>query len=499
MWIPLLVVVVIGSLLHFTEAQHPCDSITGNYDTWLTSAQRVDVVVVGGGASGLSAAKVLLKDSTADVVVLEAQDYLGGRVKTHRQGDILVEDGAEWVNGGVANRLFGLAKRLNALTNPIPASAYDWRARTWDGTVADARGYDAAARLFEKCEEPGIQVNYYTTGYGKCYIDRFDKVYKNSRAVAREKAGWYHYLHMWVNKDVGCTDWMEQSARDADRFTDWGYDRWNQWKDGYDTVITHITKSVPDNKIRTSTPVCKILWDQPGGEDVVLVVTQGGDAYLASHVIFTASIGHLKDRHTHLFEPQLPQSYRDAMNGIELGIANKVQLGWSYPWWGPDPLNLHIIFPKMELPPHKSWLYGLMEILTIHQQPNMLQGFIPGDYGIALENLPEATVKEHIVQHLKDVTGQNVPEPTFFRRSRWMANPWTRGSYNSFVTVEGDKAGLRNRNPLTRPLVNSNQKKMLYWAGEHLSNTRYGTVDGAMDTGETQAYRLIDANPKYWK
>ncbi|KAK3859898.1 hypothetical protein Pcinc_034017, partial [Petrolisthes cinctipes] len=184
-------------------------------------------------------------------------------------GDILVEDGAEWINGSVANRLFGLAKRLNALTNPIPASAYDWQARTWDETVADARGYDAAARLFEKCDEPGIQVNYYTTGYGKCYIDRFDKVYKNSRAVAREKAGWYQYLHM---------------------------------------------KSVPDNKIRTSTPVCKILWDQPGGKDVVLVVTQGGDAYLASHVIFTASIGHLKDRHTHLFEPQLPQSYRDAMN-----------------------------------------------------------------------------------------------------------------------------------------------------------------------------------------
>lgn len=30
------------------------------------------------------------------------------------------------------------------------------------------------------------------------------------------------------------------------------------------------------------------------------------------------------------------------------------------------------------------------------------------------------------------------------------------------------------------------------WAGEHTHSTRYGTVDGAYDTGEREGYRLLD-------
>lgn len=57
-----------------------------------------------------------------------------------------------------------------------------------------------------------------------------------------------------------------------------------------------------------------------------------------------------------------------------------------------------------------------MEFMTIHQQPNMLQAFVAGDYARQMEALPEDTVRQHLVTHLATVTGQVVPEPVFFRR-----------------------------------------------------------------------------------
>lgn len=36
--------------------------------------------------------------------------------------------------------------------------------------------------------------------------------------------------------------------------------------------------------------------------------------------------------------------------GVKLGVANKVQLGWPEPWWGPRPLELNILWTKFDLP-----------------------------------------------------------------------------------------------------------------------------------------------------
>src|SRR5947209_10398985 len=61
---------------------------------------RADVVVIGGGAAGLAAARTL-KQSGVDVVVLEARDRVGGRAYTvtDPNGDVAVELGAEFIHG----------------------------------------------------------------------------------------------------------------------------------------------------------------------------------------------------------------------------------------------------------------------------------------------------------------------------------------------------------------------------------------------------------------
>lgn len=108
-----------------------------------------------------------------------------------------------------------------------------------------------------------------------------------------------------------------------------------------------------------------------------------------------------------------------------------------------------------------------------------------------MERLPKDLVKRHLMHLLATTTGIKVPEPILFTRSQWGQNPWTRGSYSSYVTVEGDGNGLHKRQRLGMPLNNSLGKTVVFWAGEHIHNTRYGTVDGAMEVGEQQARRLI--------
>lgn len=477
------------------KASHPCDVISGSYNDWIGSAINKEVVIIGGGISGLSAMKKLTEEKVTDVVVLEAQDYLGGRVKTYREGSILIEEGAEWIHGGRRNPLYKLAESLGMLTQQPADSEYDWRVKTSGGNTASEAGYDVAKEVFAQCEESSALQGYYDTAYGQCFLDRFESLYDNDSTSPDEKNAWLHYLNMLVLRDAGVNNWMEQSARDVDQFVSYGgEDKLNQWSQGYDALTNYLKSSIPEDKIKLSTPVCKIFWESdPSGR--ALVVTTTKEAYLTDYVLVTASIGHLKERHLQLFDPPLPARYQNDLNKIDLGVADKIQIGWESPWWkktDPKPLDLHIIFKNFDLPAEESWLYGVMEVLGVHQQPNVLQSFVVGDSARKMENLSNDDVKRHILNFLRRVTGQTVPEPSFFKRSQWGKNVWVRGAYSSYITVSGDQAGLKSRRPFAEAIINSYGNRVIHWAGEHTHLSRYGTVDGAMGSGKRAAIEILE-------
>jgi phytoene dehydrogenase-like protein len=61
-------------------------------------SERNDVVVVGAGMAGLTAARTLA-EAGLKVLVLEAQDRIGGRTLTQHVGEEAIELGAEFIHG----------------------------------------------------------------------------------------------------------------------------------------------------------------------------------------------------------------------------------------------------------------------------------------------------------------------------------------------------------------------------------------------------------------
>ena len=77
---------------------------------------EVDVLILGGGLAGITAANYLHNSGIKNFLVLEAQDYVGGRLKNLSFGGITLGEGANWVHlveERDKNPLYVLAKRLN--------------------------------------------------------------------------------------------------------------------------------------------------------------------------------------------------------------------------------------------------------------------------------------------------------------------------------------------------------------------------------------------------
>ena len=97
--------------------------------------ETVDVVVVGAGFAGLTAARRLQQEGR-NVVVLEARDRVGGRILNHTFADgTIVELGGQWV-GPTQDRVLALADELGVGTFP----SYEQGTTCSPWTVAPAAG-----------------------------------------------------------------------------------------------------------------------------------------------------------------------------------------------------------------------------------------------------------------------------------------------------------------------------------------------------------------------
>lgn len=74
-------------------------------------SKKHQVIIIGAGAAGLSAANSLVRNGIQDFIILEARNRIGGRILSIDIGTSTskVELGANWIHGVLGNPIFELA------------------------------------------------------------------------------------------------------------------------------------------------------------------------------------------------------------------------------------------------------------------------------------------------------------------------------------------------------------------------------------------------------
>src|SRR5215510_12419957 len=109
------------------------------------SAQSREVLVIGAGIAGLTAARDLAVDGY-DVAVLEARERIGGRIWTSHDLGLPADLGASWIHGFEDNPIARLARRHAITIVRTNISSVTPRAiARWSSTTRTATG-SAAAR-----------------------------------------------------------------------------------------------------------------------------------------------------------------------------------------------------------------------------------------------------------------------------------------------------------------------------------------------------------------
>src|SRR5271155_2665957 len=99
---------------------------------------EVDIAIIGAGAAGIGAARLLVDEGSVAVLVLEARDRVGGRVHTIEPAESPLDRGAEWLHSADRNPLSPIARDLGFSVHQRPPEWTTRLRRSGETTEAEA-------------------------------------------------------------------------------------------------------------------------------------------------------------------------------------------------------------------------------------------------------------------------------------------------------------------------------------------------------------------------
>jgi len=444
---------------------------------------EADVVVVGAGIAGLSAATKLV-EAGRDVVVLEARDRVGGRVLNTEIGGQANELGGQWV-APYQDRVLAYLEELGIELFP------SFR----EGSHVYV-GADGLAQRFEGHDAPLGGVSSAAYAKAEAALD----------AMAKEldpEAPWAHpRAREW--DAITFEAWLEREVPDA-----LARSLLRSWlAGGFLTKPAHTFSLLqglwviagaggvyelfePEQclayRIVGGSQLLPLRLAERLGERVIVgapvrgirwtdarVEVDGGETRVVARQAIVAIPPNLTGAIR--FEPSLPAWRLRLEQGLSQGVVIKVLAVYDHPFWREDGLSGQGFAPG-------QLVREVYDNSPPSGEPGVLVTFLAGENAEASSRLDPAARRVAVLDGFASYVGDEAREATDYIELDWSAEEWTRGAYAATFGVGGL---TRFGEDLRRPIG------PLHWACTDIAGVGHMHMEGAIRSGEAAA-AAVDA------
>lgn len=429
-------------------------------------SQETTVVIVGAGMSGVATAWSL-RQAGIESILLEARPRIGGRIDTRTKWKgAAAELGASWVTQGTINPLVpmarakGIALKDSNLFN-ISLTEAGGRALSDEEIAEGAAGfftaYGAVSEEAEKLRRRGKP----DTSLAKYFPDAIDalKLSKKKRRIVEFFLN-FTALEPYCSNldDLSLYSWDD----DYTRFMLKAF----VVPDGYIEFVEMLTKGLD---IRLEHVVKKISYD---GNGVTVSTLKHGDFH-APYGVVTLPHGVLAAKSVK-FAPSLPNWKQAAIDGLHTGLSDKFWFLFPRKFWKSN----RDIVGRVDAEGKGRWSTWV-NFHRYTKQP-VLMCFNRDEHAEVLEKMSDQEVIDEAMKALRAEYGPRTPDPIDMQRSKWLADPFARGT---LVHVPPGQT-TENHRILGRPVGR------LHFAGDSTNAEVPGTVFAAFLSGVREAERI---------
>jgi monoamine oxidase len=415
----------------------------------VSSSGETDVAIIGAGAAGIAAARKVAAAGRR-FALIEASDHVGGRCVTDtRTFGVPFDRGAHWVHLPDLNPVARLAARTGLEIYPAPPGQ-KLRIGKRNAREGEMEDYLAAIVRANRAIQDAAR--------GKADVSCMQALPKDLgdwRAAAEFVLG--PFTCGKPLDEVSAMDFARALERDVAAYC----------RQGYGALLARLGADLP---VQLNVGAQRLLSTR---SSVEVETTRG--RIVARAAIVTASTGVLgADRIR--FEPALPPRHRDAIAKLSLGAYEHVALELK-----GNPLqaqNDDLIFEKPSGPRTAALLANVSGTPLCMVE-------IAGKVARELTTQGESAMVDFATGWLADLYGADVKKAV----GKTAATVWSRDPLTLGAFAAAAPGGQPGRRTLMEPV-----RDRLFFAGEAVHETLWGTVGGAWESGE----RAADAALRLW-
>ncbi|MGC1872598.1 MAG: NAD(P)/FAD-dependent oxidoreductase [Acidobacteriaceae bacterium] len=426
-----------------------------------------DVIVLGAGIAGLTAARQLAAAGLR-VHVIEARNRVGGRILSRTIGKEVVELGAEFIHGKPPI-LWNLIDEANLETCELGGKHF-----CWEHGVLQQCGEDFG-RDFEWLEA--------LKGWDRadCSFAEYLDLAHVPEASRKRLIGFVEGFNAADHRVIGVTALAKQQAiEDATEG-----DRLFHVRDGYAQVPNFLAQQIQrlGGAISLETRASEIRWKQ-GSVEVDCLRNGESNTYRAAAVVITLPLGVLQSGALKI-SPS-PIHAMQLLSQIRVGHARRMVMVFRSRFW-TDPDRRR----ETEGLNAMSFLHAFSELFPVWwtkfpEESSTMVAWTGGPRADAIAGRTCQELEGEAVSELAKIftlDGARLRGLLVQSESHdWQNDPLSQGSY-SYLPA----GALHVPDALSEPIEST-----LFFAGEHTDTTgNWGTVHGAMESGQRAAHQIL--------